>query len=167
MTSPNLLKTYKSSKMYGWHAYALNKILKYASKSKATDYWVLKYMLMLSHTQLSATPWTVALEAPLSMGFLRQEHWSGLPFPPLGESSRPRDRTHISCSSQWILYHWATREASITYLHRSLPFQQNEQKNHESQFSLWAGYFPFASLDLFPPLLCTLDWGYRWLISAH
>ena len=29
----------------------------------------------------SATPWTVAREAPLSMGFPRQEYWSGLPFP--------------------------------------------------------------------------------------
>ena len=28
-----------------------------------------------------ATPWTVACQAPLSMGFSRQEHWSGLPFP--------------------------------------------------------------------------------------
>ena len=27
------------------------------------------------------TPWTVARQAPLSMGFLRQEYWSGLPFP--------------------------------------------------------------------------------------
>ena len=30
----------------------------------------------------SATPWTVACQAPLSSGFYRQEHWSGLPFPP-------------------------------------------------------------------------------------
>ena len=29
----------------------------------------------------SATPWTVALQAPLSMGFSRLEYWSGLPFP--------------------------------------------------------------------------------------
>ena len=35
----------------------------------------------LSHVQLFATPWTVACQAPLSMGFSRQEHWSGLPFP--------------------------------------------------------------------------------------
>ena len=28
-----------------------------------------------------ATPWTVACQAPLTVGFLRQEHWSGLPFP--------------------------------------------------------------------------------------
>ena len=32
-----------------------------------------------------ATTWTVACQAPLSMGFLRQEHWSGLPFPALGD----------------------------------------------------------------------------------
>ena len=30
-----------------------------------------------SHVQLFATPWTVALQAPLSMGFPRQEYWSG------------------------------------------------------------------------------------------
>ena len=34
-----------------------------------------------SHVQLFATPWTVACQAPLSMGFSRQEYWSGLPFP--------------------------------------------------------------------------------------
>ena len=34
-----------------------------------------------SHVQLFATPWTVARQAPLSMGFFRQEYWSGLPPP--------------------------------------------------------------------------------------
>ena len=33
----------------------------------------------LSHVRLLATPWTAAYQAPLSMGFSRQEHWSGLP----------------------------------------------------------------------------------------
>ena len=36
---------------------------------------------MLSRVRLSATPGTVAHQAPLSMGLSRQEHWSGLPFP--------------------------------------------------------------------------------------
>ena len=39
---------------------------------------------VLSHfscVRLSATPWTMARQSPLSMGFSRQEHWSGLPFP--------------------------------------------------------------------------------------
>ena len=45
----------------------------------------------LSCVQLFATPWTVACQAPLSMGFLRQEYWSGLPFLSPGESPQPRD----------------------------------------------------------------------------
>ena len=43
-----------------------------------------------SHVQLFATLWNVAHQAPLSMGFSRQESWSGLPFPPLGDLSEPR-----------------------------------------------------------------------------
>ena len=35
----------------------------------------------LSRVRLFATPWTVAYQAPQSMGFSRQEYWSGLPFP--------------------------------------------------------------------------------------
>ena len=38
-----------------------------------------------SHVQLSATLWTVAPQARLSMGFFRQEYWSGLPFPSPGD----------------------------------------------------------------------------------
>ena len=39
----------------------------------------------LSRVHLSATPWTVAYQAPLSMGFSTQEYWSGFPFPSPGE----------------------------------------------------------------------------------
>ena len=35
------------------------------------------------------TPWTEAHQAPLSMGFPRQEYWSGLPFPPPGDLPDP------------------------------------------------------------------------------
>ena len=51
-----------------------------------------------SRVQLFVTPWTVALQAPLYMGFSRQEYWSGLPFPPLGDLPNPqmRDQTLIS-----------------------------------------------------------------------
>ena len=35
------------------------------------------------------TPWTVACQAPLSIGFSRQEYWSGLPFPSLGDLPDP------------------------------------------------------------------------------
>ena len=42
-----------------------------------------------SHVQLSETLWTVARQAPLSMGFSRQEYWSGLPCPPPGSPPNP------------------------------------------------------------------------------
>ena len=44
-----------------------------------------------SRVQLFAVLWTIACLAPLSMGFSRQEYWSGLPYPPPRGSSRPRD----------------------------------------------------------------------------
>ena len=40
-----------------------------------------KKVKSLSRVQLFATPWTVTYQAPLSMGFSRQEYWSELPFP--------------------------------------------------------------------------------------
>ena len=42
-----------------------------------------------SHVRLFVTPWTVAHQAPLSMGFSRQEYWSGLPFPSPGDLPDP------------------------------------------------------------------------------
>ena len=44
---------------------------------------------LLSHIHLFATPWTVARQAPLSMGFSREEYWSGLPCPPPGDLPDP------------------------------------------------------------------------------
>jgi len=44
---------------------------------------------LLSRVQLSATAWTVAYQAPPSMGFSRQEYWSGLPFPSPGDLPDP------------------------------------------------------------------------------
>ena len=43
----------------------------------------------LSRVQLFVTPWTVAHQTPPSTGFSRQEHWSGLPFPPPGDRPHP------------------------------------------------------------------------------
>ena len=50
---------------------------------------------------LFATPWTVAHQAPLSVGFSRQEYWSGLPCPP------PGDLPDLGLSSRlFCLLHW-------------------------------------------------------------
>ena len=52
---------------------------------------------ILTCVPLFAALWTVAHEASLSKGFLRQEYWSVLPFPSPGDLSDPRDQAHISC----------------------------------------------------------------------
>ena len=53
---------------------------------------LLLLLLLLSHfsrVRLCVTPWTAAHQAPPSLGFSRQEHWSGLPFPsPVHESEK-------------------------------------------------------------------------------
>ena len=46
-------------------------------------------ILVLNHVSDSAIPWTVACQAPLFMGFSKQEYWSGLPFPPPGDLPHP------------------------------------------------------------------------------
>ena len=46
-------------------------------------------MKLLSHARLFLTPWTIAHQAPPSMGFYRQEYWSGLPFPSPGDLPNP------------------------------------------------------------------------------
>ena len=43
----------------------------------------------LSYVRLFVTPWTIAHQAALSMGFSRQEYWSGLPFPSAGDLPNP------------------------------------------------------------------------------
>ena len=55
------------------------------------------------------TPWIGAHKAPLFMGLLRQEYWSGLPFPSLGIVPTQELNPHL-LHCRWILYCWATGE---------------------------------------------------------
>ena len=48
-----------------------------------------KKVKSLSRVRLFVTPWTAAYQAPPSMGFSRQEYWSGLPFPSPGDLPNP------------------------------------------------------------------------------
>ena len=64
----------------------------------------------LSHVRLFATPWTVAHQASLSLGFPRQEYWNGLPFSPPGDLLNPGIKPVCPVSpcieqEDWILYH--------------------------------------------------------------
>ena len=74
-------------------------------------------LCVLSHFsrfQLFVTPWTVAHQAPLFMGFSRQEYWNGLPCLPPGNlpDSGIKPTSSVAPAWQAILYLWATREAS-------------------------------------------------------
>ena len=58
--------------------------------------------LSLGHVWLFATQWTVACQVPPSMGFSRQEYWSGLPLPSPGDLPDPgiqlgSPELHLSC----------------------------------------------------------------------
>ena len=61
-----------------------------------------KKVKSLRHVRLFATPWTVAYQAPPSMGFSRQEYWSGVPFPSPGDLPHPGIETR-SCGNLNIL----------------------------------------------------------------
>ena len=55
----------------------------------------------LSCVQFFATPWTIARQTPLSMGFSRQEYCSGLPCPPLGVFLTQRSNPSVFCLLHW------------------------------------------------------------------
>ena len=63
-------------------------VLTNQTSSLNAEYWFHKLVCVcvqsLSHVRLFATPWTIVHQAPLPMEFSRQEYWSGLPFPSLG-----------------------------------------------------------------------------------
>ena len=72
---------------------------------------------LLSYVWLFVTPWTVARQAPPSMGFSRQEYWSGFPFPTPGNFSLPKNQTPISCVScavRQILYYCTTNAVYLS-----------------------------------------------------
>ena len=72
--------------------------------------WKVKVKL-LSRARLLATPWTAAYQAPPSMGFSRQEYWSGVPLPSpmsceLWAATSSKDQVQLYCkeNSEWLLF---------------------------------------------------------------
>ena len=81
-----------------WVAISFSNALKWKVKVKS-----------LSRVRLLATPWTAAYQAPPSMGFSRQEYWSGVPLPSqtkvLMKHKRQHTHTHIHTHTQGIAFH--------------------------------------------------------------
>ena len=69
----------------------------------------------LSCVRLFVTPWTVAYQAPLSMGLSRQQYWSGFSISFSRGSSQPKDQTQVSHIVDRCFTIWATREFTRLY----------------------------------------------------
>ena len=89
--------------------------------SLQTIYILLYEKWKWSHSAVSdsATPWTVAHQAPPSMGFSKQAYWSGVPLPSLGGSFWPRDQTQVSRIAGRLFSIWATTYTKILKLLKS------------------------------------------------
>ena len=76
-----------------------------------------------SHIQLTAIPWTIAHQAPLSMGFPRQEHWSRLPFPSPGDLPNPQ------INPAPYLLHWQVDSLPLSHQGNPIKTVQTIVKN--------------------------------------
>ena len=82
--NPLMSQNYLRKEEQSWRLHTCWLIKHYkAAGTKTVSAAAITFQL-LSHVWLFATPWTVCRQAPLSMGFSRQEYWSGLPFPSPG-----------------------------------------------------------------------------------
>ena len=108
---------------------------------------MLCYAYSLSYNWLFATPWTVACQAPLSMGILQARilEWVAMPY--ARGSFQPRDRTQVSCIAGGFFTVWATREAQeyLDWVTYSL-LQATSQPRNWIEVSCIAGRFLFLSL---------------------
>ena len=74
------------------------------------------WLVTQSGLTLFVTPWMAARQAPLSMGFPRQEYWSGLPFLSPGDLPNPGIQPLYPALVGRFFYYWAPRESTHIYL---------------------------------------------------
>ena len=92
------------------------------------------------------TPWTIALQAPLSMGFLRQEYLSGLPL--LSPEDLPNK---YLLSGRRILYHWATWGAHMNVNGSIICNSPTQSENQSSSVGEWINkWWDISTMDQYP-----------------
>ena len=113
---------YKHNKNKTWGNLRTTDI-KYTKGRTSPDEMEMFYMLSHSDVSQSLQLWrTVTHQAPLSMGFSRQEYWSGLPFPSPGIFLTQGSNLHLLWLLHYrqILYHWAIREVIYIWLYHAV-----------------------------------------------
>ena len=105
------------------------------------------------------TPWTVAHQASLCLGFSRQEYWSGLPCPPLGDRPDPGMKSksrYVTCIGRRVLYDLGSH----------CSFKCCQMRNH-TRFS-WAGGRRETPGEVTVPWPAhTCDWTLPWLCCSR
>ena len=106
----------------------------------------------LSHVRLSATLWTIAHQAPLSMEFSRQEYWHGLPLPPPG-SFQSMDWTQV----HYIIFR-DNYKRDLQYLNQiNISYLYYVEVNISEKLKNYCCYSSKVRKQVFSPL-CTLLW---------
>ena len=123
----------------------------------------------LSHVQLFATPWTVVFQPPPSMGFSRQEYWSGLPCPSPGDLPDPgiepgsptlqTDSLPSEPPGNPCLGNWTTTNVSKTYVIVLWPLMGRTVLS-----AVWKTVFQITILRLASIKFFILSWIDCWLI---
>ena len=104
---------------------------------------------LLSRVRLFGTPWTIAYQAPPSLGFSRQEYWSGLPFPPPGDLPDPGIKSNKQDSpvtQKLKLLDWKLKEL-LGWPKSSFSFLSKNKRHifhcHQELFLLFLSFFFF------------------------
>ena len=82
------------------------------------------------------TPWTEAYQVPLSMGFSRQEYWSGLPCPPPGDLPDPGVEPRSPALQADSLPFELPRKSNIYQINIKMPRQKKKKVNKEKEINL-------------------------------
>ena len=103
---------------------------------------------LFSHVRLFVTLWTVALQAPLSMGFSRQKCWSGLPFSSPGDLPHSGIESMSPALAERFFIGWATREA-LFIPSPCNKFNQviHRQENEDRMVHLYTAKLPSAESE--------------------
>ena len=102
-----------------WQVVATNlQFVKNPVSAQATKWSAIERGTVISRSVVSdsVTPWPVARQGPLSMGFSRQEYWGGLPGPSPGGLPHPEVEpasSWVSCIGRWVLYHCAKNKVCL------------------------------------------------------
>ena len=122
--------------------------------------WKVKVKLF-SRVRLLATPWTAAYQAPLPMGFSRQEYWSGLPLPSSYQANSPQNRNVAEGIYDWredLVRGWIVTGNNLSWSEHTLLWLRSLGFIHQD-FIFLSTYNNLSqpiSLTPTPPLMCML-----------